>query len=117
MINKKCHKLDLDSAKQYVLDDTQLKNLLPKLCLVSSKQLARILNKKNDRSLRSLRSQEEGFPFRCKKLEDALSNNFSPSAVDSITISSKGFNSDIHASADYRAHIIKVMAKKAISSC
>jgi len=63
MINKKCHKLDLDSAKQYVLDDSQLKNLLPKLCLVSSKQLARILNKKNDRSLRSLRRQEEGFPF------------------------------------------------------
>ena len=55
--------------------------------------------------------------FRCKKLEDALSNNFSPSAIDSINILSKGFNNDIHASADYRAHIIKVMAKKAVSSC
>ncbi len=32
-------------------------------------------------------------------------------------ISSKGLNSDIHASAEYRAHIIKVMAKKALSSC
>ena len=59
----------------------------------------------------------ESCVFRCKKLEDALSSNFSPSAIDSVNISSKGFNSDIHASAEYRAHIIKVMAKKAISSC
>ena len=59
----------------------------------------------------------ESCVFRCKKLEDALSSNFSTSAIDSVNISSKGFNSDIHASADYRAHIIKVMAKKAVSSC
>jgi len=59
----------------------------------------------------------ESFVFRCKKLEDALTSNFSPSAIDNVTISSKGFNSDIHASAEYRAHIIKVMTKKAVSSC
>ena len=59
----------------------------------------------------------ESVVFRCKKLEDALSNNFSPSAIDNVNILSKGFNSDIHASAEYRAHIIKVMAKKAVSSC
>jgi len=59
----------------------------------------------------------ESCVFRCKKLEDALSGNFSPSVIDSVNISSKGFNTDIHASADYRAHIIKVMAKKAVSSC
>ena len=55
--------------------------------------------------------------FRSKELERALSNNFSVSAVDSVNISSKGLNTDIHASAEYRAHIIKVMAKKAVSSC
>ena len=44
-------------------------------------------------------------------------SNFSTSAIDSVNISSKGFNADIHASAEYRAHIIKVMAKKAASSC
>jgi carbon-monoxide dehydrogenase medium subunit len=55
--------------------------------------------------------------FRSKELEQALSNNFSVSAVDSVNISSKGLNTDIHASAEYRAHIIKVMAKKAVSSC
>jgi len=59
----------------------------------------------------------ESCVFRCKKLEDALSSNFSSSSIDSVNISSKGFNVDIHASAEYRAHIIKVMAKKAVSSC
>ncbi len=57
------------------------------------------------------------YVFRSKELELALSKNFSPSAVDNANISSKGLNSDIHASAEYRAHLIKVMAKKAISSC
>tara|TARA_Y100000590_G_scaffold7451_1_gene9497 strand:- start:4488 stop:5273 length:786 start_codon:yes stop_codon:yes gene_type:complete len=55
--------------------------------------------------------------FRSKELETALSNNFSPSALDSVSISTKGLNSDIHASAEYRAHMIKVMARKAVSSC
>ena len=55
--------------------------------------------------------------FRSKDLEEALSNNFSSSAVDNVNISSKNFNSDIHASAEYRAHLIKVMAKRALSNC
>ena len=55
--------------------------------------------------------------FRSKELEASLSNNFSASAIDSVNISNKGLNSDIHASAEYRAHIIKVMTKKAVSSC
>ena len=59
----------------------------------------------------------ESCVFRCKKLEDALTNNFSASVLGNVNISSKGFNSDIHASAEYRAHIIKVMAKKAVDAC
>ena len=55
--------------------------------------------------------------FRSKELESALSSNFSASTIDSVNISSEGLNSDIHASPEYRAHIIKVMAKKAVSSC
>ena len=54
--------------------------------------------------------------YRSKELESALQKNFSVSAIDSANISNKGLNSDIHASAEYRAHIIKVMAKKAVSS-
>ena len=55
--------------------------------------------------------------FRSKELENSLSSNFYNSAIDNTDISNKGLNSDIHASAEYRAHIIKVMAKKAVSSC
>ena len=55
--------------------------------------------------------------FRSKEIESALSSNFSPSAIDNINISDNGLNSDIHASAEYRAHLIKVMARKAVSSC
>ncbi len=55
--------------------------------------------------------------FRSKEIENALSNNFSSSSIDNINISSNEFNEDIHASADYRAHITKVMAKKAVSNC
>ena len=55
--------------------------------------------------------------YRSKEIETSLFDNFSPSALDNINISSKELNSDIHASADYRAHIIKVMAKKAVSTC
>ena len=55
--------------------------------------------------------------YRSKALEAALSNNFSASAIDSINIPSIGLNKDMHASAEYRAHMIKVMTKKAVSSC
>ena len=55
--------------------------------------------------------------FRSKELESVLTNNFTDSAVDNVNISSNGLNSDIHASAEYRGHIIKVMAKKAVSNC
>jgi len=52
-----------------------------------------------------------------KDLSDALKNNFSSSAIDRVKISSKGMNSDIHASADYRANMVKVFAKKAVDAC
>ena len=55
--------------------------------------------------------------YRSKEIESALENNFSSSAIDSVNIQSKGLNSDIHASSEYRAHLIKVMAKKAVSIC
>jgi len=55
--------------------------------------------------------------YRSKVLEIALSNNFSPSAIDNVNIPSIELNEDIHASAEYRAHMIKVMTKKAVSSC
>ena len=59
----------------------------------------------------------EAVVFRCKKIEGALNSNFSSSAIDKVQISSSGFNSDIHASAEYRANLIKVFAKKAVEAC
>ena len=59
----------------------------------------------------------ESVVFRCKKIESALKSNFSSSALDSVKFNSSGFNSDIHASSDYRAHLVKVLAKKAVADC
>ena len=48
-----------------------------------------------------------------------MKNSFDEKILDEASdwLSSKGLNSDIHASAEYRAHIIKAMVRKAISSC
>jgi aerobic carbon-monoxide dehydrogenase medium subunit len=53
--------------------------------------------------------------FRHTAMEDALSRNWSPDAVATITTPADGLNSDIHASAEYRAHLIGVMAKRAVA--
>ena len=44
------------------------------------------------------------------------SNKFSSSSVDSVRISSSGMNSDTHASAEYRANMVKGFAKKAVEA-
>ena len=50
-------------------------------------------------------------------ISDVLKKNFSASAIDNVKVSSSGMNSDIHASADYRANMVKVFAKKAVEAC
>ena len=52
--------------------------------------------------------------FRQTDFEEALSANFSPDAIKDIKVSDDGLNSDIHASAEYRAHLVNVMARRAI---
>ena len=54
--------------------------------------------------------------FRLAAAESALAGNFSPSALDGLSVSADDLNSDIHASAAYRAHLIKVMAKRAVQA-
>ncbi len=54
--------------------------------------------------------------FRAQAIEAALGANFSPSALDGVSVPATGLNSDIHADADYRAHLIKVMAKRAVEA-
>jgi carbon-monoxide dehydrogenase medium subunit len=53
--------------------------------------------------------------FRSSEMESALDGNFSPDALDGVEIKAEGLNSDIHASAAYRAHLVKVMAKRAVA--
>ena len=54
--------------------------------------------------------------FRASALEAALNANFSPSALEAVAVSKDGLNSDMHADADYRAHLIGVMAKRAVAA-
>ena len=53
--------------------------------------------------------------YRCKEIEKALNNNFSESALDNISLKSSNLNSDIHASAEYRASLIVSCAQKAVA--
>jgi aerobic carbon-monoxide dehydrogenase medium subunit len=52
--------------------------------------------------------------FRCKALEEALARSFTPQACDAVRIGPDGLNSDIHGSAEYRAHLIPVLARRAV---
>lgn len=53
--------------------------------------------------------------FRQTEMEQALSKSFSPDAIAGIKHPQDGLNSDIHASAEYRAHLIGVIAKRAVA--
>jgi carbon-monoxide dehydrogenase medium subunit len=54
--------------------------------------------------------------FRAKDVEDALSSNFTPAAARAVTISASDLNTDMHASAEYRAHLIPVLAARAVTT-
>ncbi|GAA0579501.1 xanthine dehydrogenase family protein subunit M [Craurococcus roseus] len=53
--------------------------------------------------------------FRQAEMERALTANWAPDAVANIKQPSEGLNSDIHGSAEYRAHLVTVMAKRAVA--
>ena len=54
--------------------------------------------------------------FRHAAMEEALSKDFSPDAITGITTPADGLNGDIHASPEYRAHLIGVMARRAVAA-
>ncbi len=54
--------------------------------------------------------------FRSKEIEAALAGSFSASSLDGVKVSPAGLNSDMHGSAEYRAHLVTVMAKRAVAA-
>jgi aerobic carbon-monoxide dehydrogenase medium subunit len=52
--------------------------------------------------------------FRLTDAEQALTRAFTPKSLAGLQVSDKGLNSDIHAGAPYRAHLVAVMAKRAV---
>ena len=53
--------------------------------------------------------------FRASALEAALSKSFTAQALDGVRVPADGLNSDLHGSAAYRAHLITVLAKRAVA--
>jgi carbon-monoxide dehydrogenase medium subunit len=54
--------------------------------------------------------------FRCKPLEDALAKNWSADAARAVKLAAQGLNNDLHGSPDYRAHLVSVMAARAVAA-
>jgi carbon-monoxide dehydrogenase medium subunit len=54
--------------------------------------------------------------FRLEALEEALAKRFVPEACDAVTVAAQGLNSDVHGSAEYRASLIPVLARRAVQS-
>jgi len=57
----------------------------------------------------------QGGVFRHAAMEQALSGGFSADAIAGVATPADDLNSDIHASAEYRAHLVGVMAKRAVA--
>lgn len=53
--------------------------------------------------------------FRAAALESALKTNFAPEAARAVKVSADDLNTDLHASAAYRAHLIPVLAARAVA--
>jgi carbon-monoxide dehydrogenase medium subunit len=54
--------------------------------------------------------------FRQTEMEKALTQKFAPESVAGIKVKPDGLNNDLHASPEYRAHLITVMCKRAVEA-
>ena len=54
--------------------------------------------------------------FRAAQIEQALAASWSPAALDGVAIAADDMLADIHASAAYRASLVKAMAKRAVAA-
>lgn len=55
--------------------------------------------------------------FRWSQAEQLLTQSFSSEAIAGLNYPAEGLNADMHAPAEYRAHLIQVMAVRAIEQC
>ena len=55
--------------------------------------------------------------YNDKNLAKALESSFSSNSISDIKVNSSDMNSDIHASAEYRANLVVIQAKKAVEAC
>lgn len=55
--------------------------------------------------------------FRVPEMEKALGSRFAPEAIASVAVKSAGLASDPFGSAEYRAHLVGVLARRAVSAC
>ena len=55
--------------------------------------------------------------FRHGEMESALDSGFSADSLDGIAVDADEMISDIHASGDYRAHLVREIAKRAVAAC
>lgn len=53
--------------------------------------------------------------FRQTEMETALAKSFTPEAIAGIKVPADGLNADLHATAEYRAHLVTVMARRAVA--
>ena len=54
--------------------------------------------------------------FRVTAFEEALKKRFSPKVLEGLSVPADGMSSDIHGSAEYRAHLIGVLARRAVAA-
>ncbi len=57
-----------------------------------------------------------GNAFRQPEMEKALAAKFAPESVANIKVKPDGLNNDLHASPEYRAHLITIMCKRAVEA-
>ncbi|MBV7379308.1 FAD binding domain-containing protein [Maritimibacter dapengensis] len=57
----------------------------------------------------------EGGVFRWSEAESALSSNFAADALEGLKVPSDGMIGDIHGSPEYRAHLVGVLTKRAVT--
>jgi carbon-monoxide dehydrogenase medium subunit len=58
----------------------------------------------------------EGGVFRWSEAEQALSGSFSPGSVDGLSVSAEGMIGDLHGTPEYRAHLVKVLTRRAVAA-